>query len=389
MTILAGSVWVSGPTTSGRFGERTGPVGVAVVGCGTVSRTYLANLVAFADTRVVGCADLDVARAYEAAAEFGVPQAGDLDTVLADPAVEIVVNLTPPAAHMSVATAAVRAGKHVYGEKPLALKHADGVKVLTEAAERALRVGNAPDTFLGASLQTCQRLVVAGSIGEPLSALACCQDPGPERWHSNPEFLYQYGAGPLFDVGPYYLTVLVQLLGPVSRVAGAERQARAERIIGSGPRAGTRFAVEVPTHTTALIEFSAGSVATIVLSFDSPVRRHGFVEITGTEATLRVPDPNRFDGPVRIRRFGDSEWREVPVHGAIAGRGLGVLDMARALRTGQEHRASGELALHIVETMAATTESARCGEFVPVTVGCPSPAPLPDDWNPYVPQRGG
>lgn len=361
-----------------------GPVGVGIVGCGTISDAYLTNLTAFPDVRVLACADIDVERAKTAAHRYGIPNAGDVETVLSDPDVEVVVNLTIPAAHASVDTAALHAGKHAYGEKPLALERSDGAALLAEAAERGLRVGNAPDTFLGAGLQTCQRLVAEGAIGRPLSALTCFQTAGPERWHPSPEFLFARGAGPLLDIGPYYLTALIQLFGPISRVAGAQRKAREERVIGSGPRAGTTFPVEMPTHTTSLVEFAAGQVATIVLSFDSPVERHGFVEITGTEATLRCPDPNQFAGPVRIRKAGDTDWRELPVRGTTAGRGIGVLDMAQAIRAGRPHRASGELAMQVLDAMAAIAESAERGEFVPVTLGGATPAPLPADWDPHV-----
>jgi predicted dehydrogenase len=359
------------------------PVKVAVVGCGTISKAYLTNLTAFPDVQVIGCADIDTVRAKEVAAEHGISVSGDVDTVLADPDVEMIINLTIPAAHVSVATAALRAGKHVYGEKPFSLEREDGHSLLAEAEQLDRRIGNAPDTFLGAGLQTSQRLIAQGVIGEPQSALVAMQSPGPESWHPSPEFLFQYGGGPLMDIGPYYLTMLVQMFGPVSKVAAAARKAKSERVIGKGPKAGTSFAVEVPTHSTSLVEFAAGPVATMVISFDSPVSRHGFVEITGTEATLRVPDPNTFGGPVRIRKVGDDDWQELPLGGTTAGRGIGALEMAQAIRVGRPHRASGELAMHVVDTMSAISDSARLDEFVPVTVSCQSPDPLPEGWDPY------
>jgi predicted dehydrogenase len=360
----------------------SGPVGVAVIGAGVISDAYLKNLTAFADVNVLGIADIDVPRAKAAAEKYGVPSSGDVDTVLANPDVELVVNLTIPAAHVSVATAAIKAGKHIYGEKPLTLERDAGQSLLQQAAAAGLRIGNAPDTFLGAGLQSTQRLIASGAIGEPLSALTAMQTPGPESWHPSPEFLFQYGAGPLWDIGPYYLTSLVQMFGPVSRVAAAGRKGKAERVIGSGPKAGTTFAVEVPTHTTALIEFEAGQVSTTVLSFDSPLQRHGFVEITGSEATLRAPDPNNFDGVIRIRKLGADDWEEVQSEGTTVGRGLGVLEMARALRSGAPHRASGELAFHVVDAMSSIGESGERGEFVTVASSCASPEPLPIDWDP-------
>ncbi|WP_329130005.1 Gfo/Idh/MocA family oxidoreductase [Streptomyces sp. NBC_01476] len=367
--------------TGGPVGR--GPVGVALVGAGVISTQYLTALSAFPDLRVLAVADLDVERARAAAARYGVPAAGDVASVLALPEVEIVVNLTIPAAHAEVAAAALQAGKHVYGEKPLALTPSDGAKILTEAQSRGLRVGSAPDTFLGAGLQSAARALAAGVIGEPVSAVAVTQGPGPEGWHPSPEFLFQYGGGPLFDIGPYYLTALVALFGPVSRVAATARQARAERVIGSGPRAGTSFAVEVPTHVHALLDFESGPSTSATFSFDSSVPRR-MIEITGTEGTLALPDPNTFDGPLLVRAFGEEEWRELPVTGTTAGRGIGVLDMARAIRGGTEHRASGELAQHVLELMSSVAVSAERHGFVGLESRAPDVRVLPEDWDPVV-----
>jgi predicted dehydrogenase len=358
-----------------------GPVGVALVGAGVISTQYLTALSTFPDVRVLAVADLDVARARAAADTYGVPAAGDVASVLAIPEVEIVVNLTIPAAHAEVASSALRAGKHVYGEKPLALAPADGAKILAEAQAAGLRVGSAPDTFLGAGLQSAARAVAAGVIGEPVAVTAVTQGPGPERWHPNPEFLFQYGAGPLFDIGPYYLTALVALFGPVNRVSATARQARAERVIGSGPRAGTSFAVEVPTHVQALLDFAGGPSASATFSFDSSVPRR-MIEITGTEGTLSLPDPNTFEGPLRVQGFGEETWRDLPVTGSAAGRGMGVLDMARAVRGGTEHRASGELAQHVLELMSAITESAHLRAVLPLESAAPAVPVLPDGWDP-------
>ncbi|GAA3508159.1 Gfo/Idh/MocA family oxidoreductase [Streptosporangium album] len=367
----------------------TTPVGVAVVGCGTISHEYLRNLTTFPDLRVVACADLDVARAREVAERYGVPVAGAPAEVIAHPDVELVVNLTIPAAHAAVAGAAIEAGRHVYNEKPFALDTRSGTEVVEAAEAAGVRVGCAPDTFLGAGLQTAARLVADGAIGTPLTALTLLQSPGPESWHHSPEFLFQRGAGPLFDMGPYYLTALATLFGPVRRVAAVARRAREERVIGSGPRAGVRFPVEVPTHTTALLEFAAGQAATMVFSFDSPLRRSGFIEITGTEATMEVPDPNTFDGQVRLRRALADDWVVVPAEGATAGRGLGVLDMAQAIRADRPHRATGALGLHVLEVMLAVTASAERGEFLPVAGACPVPDLLPAGWDPAEGGPGG
>jgi len=367
------------------------PVGIALVGAGVISTQYLTVLSSFPDVRVLAVADLDIERARAQARAFDVPAAGDVASALAIPEVEIVVNLTIPAAHAEVATAALQAGKHVYGEKPLALAPSDGARILAEARARGLRVGSAPDTFLGAGLQSAARAVRAGLIGEPVSATAILQGPGPESWHPSPEFLFQYGGGPLFDMGPYYLTALVALFGPAVRVTATARRARTHRVIGSGPKAGTSFAVEVPTHVHALLDFASGPSTSATFSFDSAKPRR-VLEITGTEGTLSLPDPNTFDGPLRIQGFGGGgasqaggsggTWRDLPVSGTTAGRGIGVLDMARAVRGGGAHRASGELAQHVLELMASVTASAERHEVVALESGVPPLETLPEDWAP-------
>ena len=358
------------------------PVGVAVVGCGTISDEYLRNLTSFPDLRVLFCADLDLERAKAQAVRYGVPGAGGVAQAAKHPDVELVVNLTVPAAHAEVGLAAVAAGKSVWNEKPLALDTAAGRALLAAAARAGLRVGCAPDTVLGPGLQTARRLIAAGAIGEPQTALALMQDAGPERWHHDPEFLFARGAGPLFDMGPYYLSTLATLFGPADQVAALGRRGQRSRVVGSGPRAGTRFEVEVPTHVAALIGYARGPAATLVLSFDSPLRRHGFVEITGTEATLSLPDPNRFDGEIRLRRAGRDDWETIPAAGATVGRGLGVLDLARSIRAGTAHRASGELALHVLDIMEAVSRSITAGTFERVPTTFDTPDALPADWDP-------
>lgn len=358
-----------------------GPVGVAIVGAGTISKEYLTTLMACPDVRVVGVADLDVDRAAAVARRHGVAASGDVGTILARDDVEIVVNLTIPAAHGSVGRAALQAGKHVYGEKPLVVDLEDGEKLLAGAAEAGLRVGCAPDTVLGAGLQSAIRAVASGLIGTPVAATTAMQSFGPESWHPSPEFLFQRGAGPLFDMGPYYLAALAALFGPAERVAATARQSRAERIIGSGPKAGTRFAVEVPTHVNALVEFGAGPSASSTFSFDTTASRN-LVEIAGTEGTLSVPNPAAFDGQLRVLEPGEEEWRDLPVIGTTLGRGVGVVEMARAIRAGRAHRASGELALHVLEMMTAITASAETGQFVGMRTSAARPEPLPEDWDP-------
>ena len=271
---------------------RTGPVGVGVIGAGVISDQYLGNLTQFPDLEVLFVADIDEPRAAAQAEKWGVPGSGSVAELLAHDGVEIVVNLTIPAAHVDVALQAVAAGKHVWGEKPYALDRESGARLLRAAEEAGVRVAVAPDTFLGAGIQTGLRVVRRGDVGTPLTGLALFQVPGPESWHPSPEFLFAHGAGPMFDVGPYYLTTLVQVFGPVAKVTATSSKARETRVIGSGPKAGTEFPVEVPTHISALIQFESGASAQAVFSFDSKLARAGFVEIAGTEGTAVFPDPN-------------------------------------------------------------------------------------------------
>ncbi|MFD9939599.1 Gfo/Idh/MocA family protein [Nonomuraea sp. NPDC059023] len=353
--------------------------GVAIVGAGVISAAYLRVLADFPEIEVIGVADLDTARAAAVAAEHGVPVSGDLASVLAVPEVEIVVNLTVPAAHAAVGLAALRAGKHVYGEKPLALDLDEGEKLLTEAEGLGLRVGSAPDTFLGAGLQSAGRALRSGIIGEPVAVTAAVQGMGPEAWHPSPEFFYLRGGGPMFDLGPYYLTALAALLGPAVQVAGSTRRAREVRVAGAGPRAGTTFPVEVATHVHALIDLASGPSVSATFSFDSAVPRRR-IEILGTEGALSLPDPNTFGGPLLVRGPREADWRELPVEGSQVGRGMGVLDLVRSLRDGTPHRASGALGLHVLEIMTAITESAERGEFRRLRTSAPLPEPLPDGW---------
>ncbi len=368
------------------------PLGVGVVGCGNISGQYLRHLIAFPDVQVVFCADIDTGRARAQAGAYEVPAAGSVRQALEHPGVDLVINLTIPAVHAEVAAAALAAGKHVWNEKPLAPDVASGRALLDQARRAGLRVGCAPDTVLGAGLQSARRMISAGAIGTPVSALTLLQGPGPQTWHPDPEFLFAKGAGPLFDLGPYYLSVLATLFGPATAVAAVGRRARDTRVIGSGPRAGTEFPVEVPTYISALAEYAAGQAASLLFSWDSPLVRAGFVEITGTEATLAVPDPNGFGGDLRVRRARETEWTVIPSAGTGAGtgtgtgvgRGIGVVDMARAIACGVPHRASGEMALHVLEMMTAIERSAAGSGFESVESVFDIPAELDPDWDPRV-----
>lgn len=354
------------------------PVRVGVIGCGNISGIYLRNLQTSSRLEVVACADIDMERAYARGNEFGVA-ACTVEELLADEAIELVVNLTVPKAHAEVALAALEAGKSVYNEKPLAVELADGARILEEAERRGLLVGCAPDTFLGAGLQTCRKLVDDGWIGEPVGATAFMMSPGHEGWHPNPAFYYEVGGGPLFDMGPYYLTALVSIMGPIARVTGSARATFPFRTITSAPRYGERVKVETPTHVTGLMEFATGAIGTIITSFDVWGANLPYLEIYGTEGSLSLPDPNHFKGPVRVRRAHASEWHEIPLtHGYPENsRGLGVVDMAIALREGGAHRASGQLAYHVLDVMHAILRAAEEGRHITVDSTCERPEPMP------------
>lgn len=350
---------------------------IGIIGCGNISPIYIKNLQSFNETKILGVADLDAERARARAAEFGVPHAMSVDEMLASGEFEIIVNLTVPKAHAEVAALALRSGKHVYNEKPLALSRTQGAEVLGLASENALRVGCAPDTFLGAGVQTCRELIDQGAIGDPVGAQAFMMCRGHEGWHPSPEFYYEKGGGPLFDMGPYYLTALVNLLGPVSRVTGSARASFPTRTISSEPQKGKSIPVETPTHITGVLEFSQGAIGQVTMSFDVLAHTLPHIEIYGSEGTIGVPDPNGFGGPVRIKR-GGGDWEEVPVTRPYDqnSRGLGVLDMALAIKNNRPHRASGALAFHVLDIMGAILESNERGEHILLHSGLNRPEPM-------------
>lgn len=353
---------------------------IGIIGCGNISTIYIQNCKTFAHLDLVALADLDLARAKAKAEEFGIARACSPDELLADPEIEIVVNLTIPAAHGEVSLRALEAGKHVYTEKPLAVTVEEGRLILETAARKGLRVAAAPETFMGGGIQTCRKLIDDGAIGTPVAASAFMMGRGHEHWHPDPEFYYQRGGGPLFDMGPYYLTALVSLLGPVRRIAGSARISFPERTITSAKKYGQTIQVEVPTHVSGTLEFASGAIGTMIMSFDamggSQLPR---IEIYGSEGTLSVPDPNRFGGPVLLRRAGEQSFREVPLTHAFVdnNRGIGVEDLAVALREGRPHRADGAMALHVLEAMHGFYESAEKGRHYVMNSRCDRPVPMP------------
>ena len=351
------------------------PVGIGLIGCGTISGAYLRAAETFDSIKFVGCADIDPVAAKKTEAAFGVP-AMPLDALLGQDAVEVVLNLTIPAAHGEVNLAAINAGKHAYCEKPFGLDVAEGRKVIAAAKRARLRVGCAPDTFLGGGHQTVRRLIDDGAVGKPVAGTAFMMSAGPESWHPNPGFYYQPGGGPLFDMGPYYLTALVHLLGPVRRVAAITVRGRDNRVAGSKTRAGEIIPVNIDTHTAGTLEFHNGCVVTVVMSFEVRLHSNRFIEIHGIDASLSAPDPNGFGGKVQVS--SGREWQERPLtHGYTDNmRSIGLADMCVAIRTARAHRCNGELAQHVLEIMAAFGESSIQERHITLTSRPERPAPL-------------
>lgn len=358
---------------------------VGIVGCGVIAKVYAAKLNALPFIDLVACADIEAERASAFARENSIPRALTVDALVADRDIDVVVNLTIPQAHVSVSRAAIDNGKSVFSEKPLALTVQEGRDLVAAARAANVRIGCAPDTFFGGGLQTCRGLIDSGAIGEPVAANAFMLSPGPEGWHPRPQIFYEYGAGPMFDMGPYYFTALVMLLGPARRITSSARITRAQRTIGSEPLKGQKIDVQVPTHVASVVDFVSGPVATLVTSFDVQASRNRWIEIYGTEGTLSVPDPNTFGGPVQIKRHYRDEWHDVPLtHGnAQQSRGIGLADMVRGAQRNRPHRASGELALHVLDLMESSIRASQLGAHVILETTCTRPEPLqaglPDD----------
>ncbi|MCP3012690.1 Gfo/Idh/MocA family oxidoreductase [Nocardiopsis dassonvillei] len=364
---------------------RTGAAGVGVIGAGNISTQYLENLTRFPDVEVRFVADLDLARAAARADAYGVPASGTVAELLAREDVEVVVNLTVPAVHTEVGHRILDAGKHVWSEKPIALDHDAAAALLARAGEAGLRVACAPDTVLGAGTQTALRAIARGDIGEPLTATTMFHVPGPESWHPDPDFLFAHGAGPLFDMGPYYVTALVHVFGAATRVQAVASTGRATRTIASGPRAGQVFEVQVPTHHAALVEFGPGRSAQSTFSFQHALPRAGMVEVNGTEGTIVLPDPNTFGGDTTLWRYDREEPVTIAPEGPVYGRGAGVVDLVRALRAGGTERASGAVASHVLDVLLGVRDAADGGTPVEITSAVAPVAPLPQGWDPASP----
>ena len=367
-------------------------LGIGVIGCGNISMTYLRNAALFAGVELRACADISTELASLRASEYGI-RAVSVDALLADPEVDLVLNLTIPSAHFDVSVSALSAGKHVFTEKPLATSASEGRRLVAEAARRGLLLGSAPDTFLGAAGRRARKLVEEGAIGRAVTGTAFMMGRGMEHWHPNPQFYYQPGGGPVFDMGPYYLTMLVNLLGPVARVMAMATRGQEERLItAEGPFKNTTFKVGTPTNILSLLEFRSGATVTFGASWDVFKHSNHPIELHGTEGSLRLPDPDTFGGTISLSERG-ADWADFHSEGELYGarnwpyaapdranyRMLGVADLARALKTGRRPRASGDLALHVLEIMEAILASGESGGSVAVNGTVDQPPLLQED----------
>jgi predicted dehydrogenase len=356
----------------------TEKMNVGVIGCGKISHVYLQAPRTFDILNIVACADIDMERARAQANRYSIPEAVTVEQLLADPKIELVINLTIPKVHAEVGLAVIQAGKSLYTEKPLAISREQADRLLEAAKLQGVRIGCAPDTFLGGGLQTCRQLIDEGAIGEPIAANAFMMNHGMEHWHPDPDFFYQPGAGPLFDMGPYYLTALITLIGPIRQVAGIAKTTFSKRTISSEPKYGNTIAVNTPTHIDGLLDFENGAAGVLVTSFDVWAHHMPYIEVYGTEGTLNVPNPNTFGGPVLLRRRNESVWQDVSLTHLYTenSRGIGVADMAYALRANRPNRASGEMAYHVLDTMQAMLEASVEGNHRLLASTCTRPEPL-------------
>jgi predicted dehydrogenase len=359
------------------------PIRIGVIGCGAISGAYLGMAKNFPTVQIAAVADLNREVAEKRAAEFAVPTVLGVDELIADESIDIVLNLTIPKAHAPIAVAALEAGKHTYSEKPFGINRAEGQQILDLAKKKNLLVGCAPDTFMGAGVQTARKVIDDGMIGRPVGFTAFMMGRGHESWHPSPEFYYEPGGGPMFDMGPYYLTALLNILGPIKRLAGATSIAIPDRTITSQPKAGKKITVTTPDHYVGTVEFQDGAIGTMVMSFAVMHSQQNWqqpIAIFGTEGTLLVPDPNGFDGKVMVKVGGDKDWREVP-HQFVTGygRSVGLADMANAVRTGRPFRPNGQLAFAVLDAMQGFLDSSKSGQFHVPTARFERPAPMRAD----------
>lgn len=363
---------------------------VGIIGCGNISDAYLTLASYFGGYKVVACADIIQSNADAKASEYGC-KSMSVEALLADDSIALVVNLTVPASHYEISRACLMAGKHVYSEKPYVLTLEQGVEIRDIANKNKLRIGSAPDTFLGGSHQRARELIDADEIGTVVGGSCYFQTHGMEDWHPNPDFFYQTGGGPVLDMGPYYISNLVQLLGPVKQVVGMSCRPFDQRTISSEPRAGETLNVEVETTVNGILKFEQGAQITFNSSWDVWASENNLIELHGTKKSMFVPDPNHFGGEVRVSDGEQSSSFEpfstvsAPnfenAHDELVAnyRGIGLADMVQAIADDRVHRCNGDLALHVIDTLNSILISAESGRFVEITTSCERPAALPDE----------
>jgi predicted dehydrogenase len=364
--------------------------GVGILGCGNISAAYFKLIPLYNNIRAVACADINMAAAEARAAEFGV-EAQSIEAMLANPAVDVIVNLTIPEAHFEVSKRVLEAGKHVYSEKPFVLSIAEGEELRRIADARGLRVGSAPDTFMGGAHQFARKLIEEGKVGKIMSGTAHVLGAGMEAWHPNPDFFFRPGAGPILDMGPYYVTNLVNLVGPVKRVTAMANMARSERVIGNGPRNGEAVKVTTPTNIHAILEFESGAEISLMASWDVIAHKHTNMELYGVDGSLLVPDPNFFGGELQMAQRGGDGFQPVELwdhpltqarfqtqDGRMLAnyRAAGLSDMMASFGEGREHRCSLDRALHVVDVLTSILKSAEEKRYVDIQTKCTQPAPF-------------
>ncbi len=349
---------------------------IGIIGCGMISDTYFKAARTFNILEVVACADSFPEFAQAKTELYNVP-CMTVDELLAKPEIEIVLNLTPPKVHLEITLEILKGGKHVYSEKPLGINSEEAAQIMALTKGKALRIGCAPDTFLGGGQQTARKMIDDGRIGKPIAGTAIIMSRGPEKWIQAP-FFYDIGAGPMLDVGPYYITALINMLGPARSVTAATCKGSETRV-GGPDTVPHVYPINVTTHLTGVVEFHCGTLITVITSFEVYKHGHTPIEIYGSEGSLQVPDPNTFDGQVRVFRDGYDDWKPVPLSHIYTenSRSIGVADMAYAMQSGRKHRANGELANHALEIMLAFDTSSHLGKKVEMTTICKRPAPLP------------
>lgn len=351
---------------------------IGIIGCGMISDTYFKAAQTFKILEVAACADSVAKLAEEKGKLYDVPSM-TVQELLSKPEIEIVLNLTPPKAHLGITLQTLNAGKHAYSEKPFVVDSDEATEAIALAEKKGLRIGSAPDTFLGAGQQTARKLIDDGWIGKPIAGTAMVMGRGPEKWAHAP-FFYDVGAGPMLDLGPYYITALVNLLGPVKNVTATTCKGSETR--KGGPDTVPQvYPINVATHLSGMVEFECGAIITVITSFEVYKHGHSPIEIYGSEGSLQVPDPNTFDGKVRVFRNGYDDWKDMPYSHIYSenSRSIGVADMAYAIQSGREHRANAELANHVLEVMLAFDASSEIGQKVAIKTKCNKPVALPLD----------